>query len=74
MEMPLARTGIIRVILPHRGHKRQIPGQWGKRSSILSAQCIMWHFLTVRCDVKQPEALAAGTVNTVTFCIIKMAT
>lgn len=68
----MARTGIIRVILTHGGHKRQIHGQWGKQSSILSAQCIMWHLLTG--DVKQPKALVAGNVNTAKFCMIKMAT
>lgn len=74
MEMPMARPGIIHVILPHGGYKRQIPGQWGKQSSILSAQCIMWHSLTVLCDVKQPKALVAGNVNNAKFYMIKMAT
>lgn len=74
MEMPMARTNIIHVILPHGGHRRQIPGQWGKQSSILSAKCIMWHSRTVLCDVKQPKTLVAGNVNTAKFCTIKMAT
>jgi len=70
----MARTGIIRVILQRGQHKRQIPGQWKKRSSILSAQCIMWHSLTVLSDVKQPKALVARNVNNVKFCMIKMVT
>jgi len=70
----MARNRIIRATLQHGRHKRQIPGQWEKRSSILSAQCIMWHSLTVLSDVKQPKALAAGNVNNVKFCMIKMAT
>ena len=74
MEMPMARTGIICVIVLHGGHKRQTPGQWEKQSSILSPQYIMWHSLTVLYDVKHPKALVAGNVNNAKFCLIKMAT
>lgn len=74
MEMPMAMAGIRHIILLQGGHKRLIPGQWGKQSSIFSPQCIMWHSLTVLCDVKQPKALVAGNVNTAKLCMIKTAT
>jgi hypothetical protein len=64
MEMPMAMAGIRRITLLQGGHKRLIPGQWAKQSSILSPQCIMWHSLTVLCDVKQPN------VNSAKLCMI----